>query len=106
MARATMRRRVSTITRELRRAILTRDGACLLSKIEPDHACRDLWGNPHAPTDLDRLTLEHVKDASMMGRRAPSDAAHLVALCAAANFGVPSKSQRDAFRSYLRAITA
>jgi hypothetical protein len=101
-----MKRRPYRTEPELRRFVLTRDGACLLSKIEPDHQCRDLWGRPHASTDLDRLTLEHVKDASMMGRRAPSDAAHLVALCAASNFGVPSKSQRDAFRAYLRAVTA
>lgn len=90
----------------LRWEVLIRDGGCLLAKIEPGHICRDVWGQQHAANDLDRLTLEHVKDASMMGRKAPTDAAHLVALCAAANFAVPNHSQREAFRAYLRAVTA
>jgi hypothetical protein len=92
------------VTPELREAVLRRDGECFLAKIEPGHICRDIWGVAHAPDDLNRLTLEHVKDASMMGRRAPSDAAHLVALCAAANFGVPNRSQRNSMRAYLRAV--
>ena len=95
---------MSRVTPELHAAVLVRDRACLLSKIEPDHLCRDTWGNPHAAGDLSKLTVEHVKDHSMMGKRAPSDMAHLVALCAYANIGVPSKSQREAFRSYLRAV--
>lgn len=101
-----MKRRPYALPEGLREAVLRRDRHCLLSSIEPEHVCRDAWGTPHAPDDLDRLSLEHVKSDLMMGRRAPSDAAHLVALCAAANIGVPSRSQRDAFRAYLRAVTA
>lgn len=98
--------RTDPVTPELHAAVLVRDRACLLSKIEPDHLCRDQWGSPHAAGDLARLTVEHVKDQPRMGRRAPSDMAHLVALCAAANIGVPSKGQREAFRAYLRAVNA
>ena len=94
------------VTTEVRAAVLVRDRACLLSKLEPDHLCRDAWGNPHAAGDLARLSVEHVKSEPMMGKRAPSDPGHLVALCVAANVGVPSKSQREAFRAYLRAVTA
>jgi hypothetical protein len=101
-----MKRRPYAVNPETRRAVLVRDGACLLSKIEPGHECRDMWGDPHRPDDLDKLTLEHVKDHSMMGKRAPSDERHMVALCASANIGVPSHSQREAFRSYLRAVAA
>ena len=90
----------------LRAEVMRRDGSCILSRIEPEHVCRDVWNNEHRPDDLERLTLEHVKDESMMGRRAPDDATHLVALCGAANFAVPNRSQRDAFRAYLRAVTA
>ena len=96
---------VSRVTPILRRVVLLRDGMCTLARIDADHQCRDQWGNPHAIDDLDKLTLEHVKSASMMGRRAPSDAAHLVALCAAANIAVPSRVQRNAMREYLRMVT-
>ena len=98
---------MSRVTPELHAAVLIRDKACLLSRIEPDHLCRDTWGNPHAAGDLAKLSVEHVHDGyGMMGKRAPSDMAHLVALCAAANVGVPSKAQRAAFRAYLRAVEA
>ncbi len=100
-----MKRRVGAVTPELREFILRRDKRCILAKLDPDHVCMDIWRNVHASDDLDRLTLEHVRTGGgMMGRRAPSDAAHLVALCGYANFSVPSKAQREAFREYLRAI--
>ena len=101
-----MRRRVGSISAELRREILERDKRCFLARLYNDHVCRDLWGNPHRSDDLDRLSLEHVKDQGMMGRRAPSDPAHLLALCATANINVPSKGDRIAMRAYLRAVNA
>jgi hypothetical protein len=94
------------VTPELHEAVLFRDRQCLLSAIEPDHVCRDRWGNMHEPWAWLHLTVEHVKDQPRMGKRAPSDMAHLVALCYAANVGVPSKSQREAFRAYLREVSA
>ena len=92
------------VTPAVRDYVLRRDKACLLWAMDPDHQCRDIWGTPHDPRDLNRLTLEHVKDQPRMGRRAPSDARHMVALCGAANVGVPSKEQRAAFRSYLARV--
>lgn len=92
------------MTPEVHAAVLKRDGGCLMAKIEQGHVCRDRWGVPHAPDRLELLSLEHVKDDSMMGRRAPSDMSHLVALCHGANVGVPSKEQRDSFRSYLAKV--
>ncbi len=97
--------RNDAVTPELHAAVLVRDRECCLAKIEPGHLCRDQWGTPHASTDLAKLTLEHVHDGyGQMGKRAPSDRRHLLALCASANIGVPSKSQRQAFRAYLEAI--
>lgn len=97
--------RKDPVTPELHAAVLVRDRGCILAKIEPDHLCRDTWGTPHASTDLAKLTLEHVHDGyGQMGKRAPSDRRHLLALCAAANVGAPSKSQRAAFRAYLAAV--
>ena len=92
------------VTPELVAALRARDRGCVLARIDPEHGCRDAWGTPHASTDLDRLTVEHVKTEPRMGKRAPSDLAHTLLLCAAANVGVPSKVERVAFREYLRRV--
>lgn len=93
------------VTPEVREAVLRRDGRCFLARTDPGHLCRDVWGYAHRSDDLSRLTLEHVKDEPRMGVRAPSDVAHLVALCGAVNIGVPSKVLRGAMREYLRSVT-
>jgi hypothetical protein len=41
----------------------------------------------------------------MMGKKAPTDLAHLVALCGYANVAVPSRAMRDGMRQYLREVT-
>jgi len=104
MSRSTVK--ADPVTTEVRAFVLARDRGCVAAKLDRQHECRDMWGNPHAPGDLARLTLEHVKDELRMGRRAPSDSAHLVALCYGANVGVPSKEVRTALRAYLRTIEA
>ncbi len=65
-----MTRRKDPVTPQLRIAVLTRDGGCLAPRLDPD-----------AGPCLGRLTLEHVKDQLRLGRRAPSDPAHLAVLC-------------------------
>lgn len=97
---------VDRVTSELRWAVFRRDGGCFMVRLNPEHVCYDQWGEPHAPNALDKLTLEHVKDHPRMGRRAPSDARHLVALCWTANVGVPSKQARAAMREYLASVAA
>lgn len=82
--------------------VIVRDGACILSFLEPGHVCRDLFGDVHDSRDVGKCTLEHVKDDLRMGKRAPSDAAHMVLLCYAANLRPPTKEQRALFREYLR----
>lgn len=94
------------VTPELHAAVLTRDRQCVLAKMDPAHVCRDIFGNVHRSDDLGRLTLEHVKTELRMGRRAPSDLEHLIALCGFANNAVPSKAQRQAFRAYLLQVNA
>jgi hypothetical protein len=96
---------MTRVTPELRRFVLERDGCCILLRLYPTHRCRDIWGEYHDPRDLDRLTIEHVKDAPMMGKRAPSDPAHMVALCGYANVAVPSKGDRRAMRAYLATVS-
>ena len=47
-------------------------------------------------------TVDHVKDGPMMGRRAPSDLNHLVAMCSHHNVeSPPSKDLRMKEREYL-----
>jgi hypothetical protein len=73
------------VSPEDRAAVFARDEMCIAARTDPTHSCRDQWGEPHAPTDTKKLTLDHVHDHAMMGRRAPSDVGHLVAACWAAN---------------------
>lgn len=81
------------VTPELRLAVLHRDGGCLAPR---------LGGN--AADCAGRLTLDHVKDAPMMGRRAPSDAAHLAVLCWQHHLGGWATAHRPELREYLRAV--
>ena len=89
---------------DLRRAVLERDGCCILLRLDPKHLCRTVWGEYHDPRDLSLLTVEHVKSEPMMGRKAPDDLAHLVAMCGYANVAVPSRVIRDQIRAYLHGV--
>lgn len=95
------------VTPAVRSTVLQRDGECVLFKRDRSHVCRDAFGRPHAPFALSLLSLEHVHDGyGMTGKRAPSDPAHLVAMCHAANVAVPSKDVREWCREYLARVTA
>lgn len=49
-----------------------------------------------------KQTVDHVKDEPMMGKRAPDDMNHLVAMCEVHNvWKPPSKQLRQAERRYL-----
>ena len=96
---------MTRVSRELREAVMRRDQCCILLRLDLDHRCRDVWGEYHDPRDLGRLTCEHVKTEPMMGKKAPTDLAHLVALCGYANVAVPSRAMRDGMRQYLREVS-
>jgi len=71
------------------------------------HYCADQWGEPHAATDLSKMTVDHVHDESgMVGKRAPSDEQHLITMCAAENIRGPSRAMRWAERDYLAMLYA
>jgi hypothetical protein len=89
------------VSPELHRAVLRRDACCFAYRLDRTHICRDMWGRSHGPGDLAKLTVDHVHDAPTMGRRAPSDPAHLVALCWWANVGGWASAHRDEEREYL-----
>lgn len=92
------------VTAQVRWAVMHRDGACLMSRLDRLHVCHDQWGNEHPASAIHRLTVEHVKSDLRMGVRAPSDLGHLVAMCHAANVGVPTKVDREQIRDYLRSV--
>lgn len=96
--------RRDAVTAKVRREVLDRDGICFGARIDPRHICADQWGLSHLSTRQDLLTVDHVKEAGMMGRRAPSDPAHLVAMCWWLNTRPPSKEVREAERSYLASL--
>ena len=91
------------VTPELRAEVLRRDGCCVRSLFDDRHVCRDRFGVPHAPYALHLLTLDHVHGGyGLMGVRAPSDLAHLVATCWAANVTEPPSHEFRQFeRRYL-----
>jgi hypothetical protein len=75
----------------LRSDVLLRDGGCVAIVLgEIPGSCRG------------RLTLDHVKDQPRMGRRAPSDAGHLVTLCEHHHLDGWATGHRDLLREYLR----
>ena len=93
------------VTSSLREAVLKRDKLCFLARIsEPDHVCRDQWGEMHSPFDLAKMTLDHVNLQSTRGKRAPDDLQHLVAMCAEANIANPSAEVRAKQREYLAGL--
>lgn len=95
------KRRKDPVTASARAAVLARDGACVLARLDDAHVCRDAFGRPHYPTAVHLLTIEHVKSELRAGKRAPSDLGHMVALCAWANGKPPSKDERALLRLYL-----
>lgn len=95
------------VTPLLRDAILERDGQCVAALLDRSHQCRDAFAQPHSPFDRSRLTIEHVKDEPMMGRRAPSDPMHLTVLCWSANvIDLWGSANRDLVRAYLMGCAA
>ncbi|MDE2105091.1 MAG: hypothetical protein KGL39_48075 [Patescibacteria group bacterium] len=97
-----------TVSADLHRFVVERDKGCFLAALDHEHVCRNKWGEQHAPTDLLQLTVDHVHETpgGMKGKRAPSDTAHLVAMCWAGNVGCPSREVRQAEREYLRKVAA
>lgn len=121
------------VTEDVRDEVMDRDrvhrfaNLCHQFEIDPltdEKGAIDMWReaqrNPCVAPTLDplgsgpcsgRLTLDHVKDQAMMGKRAPSDEQHLVTLCAKHHLGEGDKggriwatAHRPLLRAYLNAI--
>ena len=86
------------VTPELRIEVFSRDKMCVAPMI--DYFCSPCGG---------RLTLDHVQEGyGRMGKRAPSDAAHLVTLCYTHHLGSEgwATSHKSELRDYLRTVNA
>jgi hypothetical protein len=94
------------VTPDLHEAVLVRDlrfaGGCVARFLDPTHKCADRWGQSHRPDDEYVLTLDHVQESyGRMGKRAPSDKAHLVTLCYHAHLLGWATRNRPLLREYL-----
>jgi len=83
-----------------RKFLASRQSICLVELFE-----KTLVGEGHRPLSQHcsgRTTLDHVKDQPMMGKKAPDDEYHLVALCYHHNsYHPPSRKLRAFQRAYL-----
>lgn len=83
------------VTQQVALAVLERDAGCVAVAL-----------GEHPSTCGGRLTLDHVKDRPMMGRRAPSDERHLVALCEQHHLWSGwATSHRPELREYLAGVS-
>lgn len=97
-----MSRRHDPVTPELRHAVFARDKGCVAPRLGARDPCRGMWGNPITLTRDADLTLDHIQDwYGRMGRRAVSDAAHLVCLCWGHHLAGWATSHRAELRAYL-----
>ena len=103
--RATLRKWVrpeaDKVSPETYEYVMRRDGMCLAARLDLGHLCRDTYGYPHRSDDRKKLTLDHVHDSAMAGKRAPSDRRHLVSLCGWANNQGWASAHRAEERAYL-----
>lgn len=77
------------VTEQVRSAVLRRDAGCVAPRLGATTLCDG------------RLTLDHVKDQPMMGKRAPSDPRHLATLCWSHHMDGWATSHRPELRAYL-----
>lgn len=106
------------VTPPLRLHVIARDeGRCQAPIIasaneQPITSCTDRWGRPavmYVTIDgpvytTDSLTLQHVKDAPRIGKRAPSDERHLLTLCWGHHLGGWADIHLPEQREHLRTL--
>lgn len=93
--------------------IRVRDGMCFgammaaKGQVAP-HVCRAQFGQIHAATDIDMLTVDHFHRhaGGTKGKKAPSDRHHGVAMCHWLNTSAPSAVIRRGEREYMTWLEA
>lgn len=96
------------VTPELREEVLRLDSfRCVARIISPPQTldvCKNRWGEAVITSGrypASALTLDHVRDQPMMGKRAPSDVRHLVTLCWHHHLDGWATAHRPELRQYL-----
>ena len=89
--------------------VVARDGFwCVAPSLDAEDPCADRWGNLLRYSDghwtSDGLTLDHVRDEPMIGKRAPSDARHLVLLCWHHHLNGWATANRPILRAYIKRV--
>ena len=103
------------VTPELRQAVLERDRGCVAPGLCVDSGIKAATSvvvfrtgkgqTYYADVCYGRLTLDHVQDGyGRMGKRAPSDMAHLVTLCEHHHLDGWATSHRPELRAYLESV--
>lgn len=102
------------IPESVRREVLNRDlNHCVAPTVDATAGqCHDKYGRSGYRVPIVHLELDHVREAGMMGKTAPTDPAHLVSLCPGHHRGVGehgfggsiwATANRPLLREYLRA---
>ena len=92
------------VTPQVYDLVMRRDYGCVAPRLDPDAGpCSGMGGSL-------MLELDHVHDEPTAGRRAPSDPAHLVVLCAFHHRGskaghVWATANRPLLRAYLKEMS-
>jgi hypothetical protein len=97
--------RADPVTTDTRWTVLRRDGGCVALTLGAPGTCRNSLGYPQPSNALYGLELDHVKSEPMMGKRAPSDPAHLVTLCHVHHQGGWATRNRPLLRRYLHFVS-
>jgi hypothetical protein len=93
------------MTTSVHDAIINRDRVCFIYEhFDRTHVCQDAFSNVHLPTDLLRLTVEHIKINLRSSKRGESLIETGVAMCHRGNTAVPGKTMRAAIRARLRLL--
>lgn len=93
---------VPTTMGGLRSFVINRDRMCAGFLADPMHQCRNRYGDPHQPDDLEQLTLEHCPGVHGPADIRRDDEQHCGTLCYALNVGGTPAWARAWIRDHLR----
>jgi len=99
------------VTPDTRQRVIERDMAgsldgnpCVAPRLGAKDDCADQWGRPIWVLEERSITLDHVREQPMMGKRAPSDMAHLVSVCWHHHLDGWATAHRPELRAYLASV--
>ena len=89
----------------LRWTVILRDGGCVIAQVvDRAHVCQDRYGQVHPATELDSLTLGHVREHPGGKRR--DEEGWCIAQCARSNLEHMESADAAVVRAYLAGVRA